>query len=218
MILLYAILVGLLAGLVRAWLTGRVLRFPELRLIWLAPAAYLPQYLAFQFAPTRRLVPDDLAAFILVGTQLLLLGFVWVNRQRPGFWLLGLGLVLNLLVIAVNGGFMPISPETVARLAPDAPQGAWSIGERLGSTKDIVLPAENIRLEWLSDRFLMGAGLRGNRVAFSLGDVSIAVGAFWLLWTVGSPVSKNTPSPLQTQGPGFALGSVQPEPEKEYGD
>jgi hypothetical protein len=217
-ILLYAVLAGLLAGLARAWLTRRNLRFPELRLLWLAPAAYLPQFLAFQYPPTRRLLPDDLAAFILVGTQLLLMVFVWANRHRPGVWLLGLGLALNLLVIVLNGGFMPISPGTVARLVPDAPPGAWVVGERLGSTKDIVLPAADIRLEWLSDRFLMVAGSSTNRVAFSIGDVMIALGAFWLLWTVGSPGPGKISKPLQLVETGISLGSVNSEREREYGD
>ncbi|HEX9618078.1 MAG TPA: DUF5317 family protein [Anaerolineales bacterium] len=218
MILLYAVLAGLLAGLVRARLTRRSLRFPGLRLLWLAPAAYLPQHLAFQFSPARRLLPDDLAAFILVGTQLLLLAFVWANRQQPGFWLLGLGLVLNLLVIALNGGFMPISPETVARLAPDAPPGTWQVGERLGSTKDIVLPAADIRFEWLSDRFLMTAGTSANRVAFSIGDVIIALGAFRLLWMLGSPGPGRTSESFQSPESRFSLGSLHSNREREYGD
>jgi hypothetical protein len=209
-ILLYAILIGLLAGLARAWLTGRDLHFPELGLLWLAPFAYLPQYLAFQYLPTRNLISDHLAAFILVETQLLLLGFVWVNRQRPGFVLLGLGLSLNLLVIAFNGGFMPISPETVARLAPDAPPGAWAIGERLGTTKDVVLPAAQIRLEWLSDRFLMSAGFSGNRVAFSIGDVLIALGTCWLFWSLGKRETVRT-APFNVPAKRFALGNWQPE-------
>jgi hypothetical protein len=91
-----------------------------LRLTWLAVLAFLPQWLAFYFSVTRRLIPDYLAVAALVGSQALFLVFAWFNRNQPGFWLLGLGLALNLLVITLNGGLMPISPETVAQLVPDA--------------------------------------------------------------------------------------------------
>jgi hypothetical protein len=214
-ILLYAILAGILAGLVRAWFARRDLSFPELRMLWLAPAAFLPQYLAFQFTATRGLFTDTLAAFILVETQLLLLGFVWVNRRKAGFWLLGLGLLLNLMVIAFNGGFMPISQETVARLAPQASPETWIVGERLGSTKDIVLPAASIHLEWLADRYVIAAGLTGNRVAFSLGDVLIALGAFWLFWSMGSLDPGKIYQPLRTPSLSFTLGGFQWERERE---
>jgi len=45
---------------------------------------------------------------------ILLLVFCWINRRVTGVWLLALGLTLNLLVIAANGGFMSISPQTAA--------------------------------------------------------------------------------------------------------
>lgn len=103
-----------------------------------------------------------------------------------GFWALGAGLALNLLVIALNGGWMPISPETVAQLASGASPAAWHIGERLGTTKDIVLPVAMMRLWWLSDRFALSVPPPFPwRVAFSLGDVLIGSGAFSLLWALG---------------------------------
>ncbi len=185
-ILLLAILAGLLAGQARAWCRRRHLSPPSLRLTWLAVLAFLPQGLAFYLPVTRRLFPDYLAAVALVSSQALFLIWVWLNRNQPGFWLLGLGLALNLLVIALNGGLMPISPETVAQLVPNAPPQAWQVGSRLGTGKDVVLPIEATWLWWLSDRFLLPAWFPG-RVAFSVGDVLIAFGAFWLLWTMGGP-------------------------------
>jgi hypothetical protein len=218
MILLYAIAAGLLAGLARAWITRRGLHFPEIRFFWVAPAAFLPQYLAFQFPATRRILDDDLAALILVGTQLILVGFVWVNRGLPGFWFLGLGLALNLLVIALNGGFMPISPEMVFRLAPEASPGSWQVGERLGSTKDIVLPAAGTHLEWLSDRFLLNWGSTTDRVAFSLGDVMIAFGAFWFFLNLSTPPRQIIFEPLKLPQLPVTQESFSANREQEYGD
>lgn len=190
-ILLLAVIVGLLAGLIRAWCRERRLSPLSLRLTWLALLAFLPQWFAFYLPITRRQLTSNWAAIALVSSQALLLVFAWFNRNQPGFRALSLGLVLNLLVIVLNGGLMPISPETVARLASDAPPQTWQVGGRLGTSKDVVLPIEAMRLWWLSDRFLLPAGFPG-RVAFSVGDVLIAAGAFWLLWAIGGSSPSST--------------------------
>ena len=185
MILLLAVVAGLLAGLARAWCGGRRWSSLSLRVIWLALLAFVPQWLAFYLPDTRYLIANGWTAIALISSQLLLLVFAWFNRRQPGFWMLGLGLTLNLLVIALNGGLMPISPETVARLSPHASPNSWQIGYRLGTGKDIVLTVETTRLWWLSDRFLLPDWFP-YRVAFSVGDTFIAAGAFWLLWMLGA--------------------------------
>jgi hypothetical protein len=184
MILLLAIAAGLLAGLARARYRNRHLKSPDLRLVWLVPIAFLPQWLAFNLPLTRRLATDNLAAAALVSSQALLLVFAWFNRIQPGFWALGTGLVLNLTAIALNGGFMPVSPEVVEKLLPDAPADAWQVGERVGW--NIVLSVTDTRLWWLSDHLLLPAWFPV-RKALSIGDVLIAVGAFWYLWALGGP-------------------------------
>jgi hypothetical protein len=86
--------------------------------------------------------------------------------------------------MTTNGGFMPISPQTASHLvSEDLLQDAQS-GSRFG-TKDILLRPEDTRFEWLTDRFLPPAWFP-YQVAFSLGDVFIAFGAFWLLAKPGS--------------------------------
>jgi hypothetical protein len=89
------------------------------------------------------------------------------------------GLVLNMAVIVVNGGFMPINPNTAERLVGAERMTSFEIGSRIGY-KDILLPATGTRLEWLADRFLPPVGFP-YQVAFSLGDIFIAFGAFWIL-------------------------------------
>ena len=182
MILLLAVVAGLLAGLARSRLGGNGhLRDLELRLVWLVPIAFLPQWLVFYWPATSHSTTDHLAAAVLVSTQLLLLLFAWFNRYRVGFWALGVGLALNLLVITLNGGLMPVSPETLAQL-PNVPPDSWEIGDRIGW--NIILQVSDTRLWWLSDHILMPAWFPV-RKALSLGDVLIAAGAFWLLWSLG---------------------------------
>jgi len=189
LILLLAVILGLLAGLTRAWITKRKFHIPELRLLWLVAAAFLLQALAFTIPSTRESIPDTWASAILVSTQAALLAFAWVNRKQPGFWALGVGLLLNFLVIVLNGGLMPISPETLIRRSPNAPSGSWQIGERLGVGKDRVFPDSDTNLWFLSDRFTTPAQIPYH-VAFSLGDIWIAIGAFLLLWSIGAPIKE----------------------------
>lgn len=184
MILLVAIVVGISATWMRARYTNTRLTIPELEWMWLVPIAFVPQWLAFYFQPTSTSISTTAASAGLITSQLLLLAFAWANRKVPGFWALGLGLGLNLLVIVLNGGLMPISPETVRELAPNAPSAARQAGERLGTTKDIVLPANATRLWWLSDRFVLPDWF-SYRVAFSIGDIFVGVGAILVLWRMG---------------------------------
>jgi hypothetical protein len=182
MILALAVLAGFVAALLRAGFNRQPLQPPALSAVWLVVIAFLPQWLAFHLAATARLIPDGLAAALLVLSQLFLLIFAWKNRGQAGVWLLGLGLALNLTVIIANGGLMPTFPEVVTGLAPGA-SGTWVVGERLWLSKDIVLPASVTWFPWLADRFLL-PGWFPWRAAFSLGDVFIAGGAFALLWSM----------------------------------
>ena len=185
MLLLLAVLAGVIAGMVRAWIGKRPYQTVRLRYLWIVLLAFIPQFLAFYLPSTRRIISTDLARIFLICSQLLLFLFILCNLRLPGMWVSGVGLGLNLLVIVLNGGLMPIYPETVLQLYPNASINQIQTGERLGSSKDIILNKEDAHFGWLGDRFLTPTFL-SSRYAFSLGDALISIGIFWTLWSMGS--------------------------------
>jgi len=189
-ILLLALALGLLIGVISARLQRRPYRAPSIQAVWLALIAFALQWVVAYFPRGRHLFPDWFGSLALLVSLLLLLLFAWWNRSLAGMGLLLGGLVLNLIVIAANGGWMPIRPETAAYLVGSSAASPLKAGQRFGP-KDIILPAEETRLEFLADRFLVPRWFPW-RVAFSLGDVLIALGVFWLL---ARPTVHETPRP-----------------------
>jgi hypothetical protein len=179
MILWLGLGIGLATGLGLSRLCGHPYRPPTLNHIWLVFVGFLPQFLAIYLGNIRVTIPDWLAALSIVTSQLVLLIFAWLNRQLAGMSILIVGLFFNMAVMIANGGFMPINPNTAERLIGAEKISSFEPGSRIGY-KDILLLAKETRLEWLADRFLPPVGFP-YQVAFSLGDVFIASGAFWML-------------------------------------
>ena len=179
MILWLGLGAGLVTGLGLSSWRGHPYRVPTLRYIWLVFLGFLPQFLAIYLGRTHVLIPDWLAAISILLSLLLLFIFAWFNRHLPGMSILMIGLVLNMIVMIMNGGFMPINPHTAEQLIGPERMASLEFGSRFGY-KDILLPLSETRLEWLADRFLLPNWLP-YQVAFSLGDVFIAFGAFWIL-------------------------------------
>jgi len=183
MILLIAVAVGLTAGFLRALVGKQPYRVYELKWPALVLAAFIPQYFVFFNPNTRTQLSGNLVSILLVSSLIILLAFSLLNIHKISFLPITLGFLLNFLVIMLNGGLMPISPDTVRKLLPGQ-DAQWVVGQRLGYGKDIILQPEMTRLWFLSDRFMLPDWLQ-YPVAFSLGDVLIATGVIWLLWSLG---------------------------------
>jgi len=180
-ILLTAIIAGTIAGWGYARWKGEAWQSPVFRATWLVALGFLPQLVAFYLPYTRKSFSDEAASWCLVSSQILLLIFAGLNIRLPGMSLLALGLTCNLIVILANGGFMPLTIDAASRLVNQTVLNRLVLGERVGSaSKDILLSDASMRLPWLADRFVPPQGVP-YRFAFSLGDIFIALGTFWLL-------------------------------------
>jgi hypothetical protein len=185
MILLVALAITLLVAFVRGGSLRNLADF-HLEWGWLAGLALAIQIGAVYWATGDSYLYLQRGA--LVVSSFLLLPVLWCNRRSPGLVLIGLGLALNLAVMVVNGGFMPITPEAVARIGHQHLIVHLDGVERMSGSKGIVLPREETALWVLSDILIIPPPFPVAS-AFSLGDVLVAVGAFIFLQRamVGTP-------------------------------
>jgi Family of unknown function (DUF5317) len=103
---------------------------------------------------------------------LMLVAFVAaLNRALPGAWLIALGSLLNTLVILANAG-MPIDPGALAASGKPAP----------GDGLHVILGPDT-RLSFLADVLLVPVI---NNI-YSLGDVVLAIGGFWMAFRLLKP-------------------------------
>jgi len=176
----FFVIVSLIVALLRG---GSILRLGQLHirhayLILLGLALQL-----FIFSPLGAGWEPWIGYLYLASLALLLLA-VALNRDLPGIRLLGLGLFLNLLVIAANGGLMPISLEAARRA------GLFDVIAALQATgrhRHMTLMDEGTQLWFLGDTIVLGYPLPSATV-FSAGDILVALGAFiFLQWAMLGP-------------------------------
>jgi hypothetical protein len=116
-------------------------------------------------------LPEGYSEFgvpMMLFSYVLLIVMVAMNRTKPGMWIAGLGVLANLLVIAVNGG-MPV----LAGAAEVASGFAITEPDLSGSYKHILLD-ETSRLTFFAD--VIPLRLAGIGEVISLGDIFLALG------------------------------------------
>ena len=143
----------------------------EIRSGWLAVIALLAQlvvvYVGFGDAAVLR-------RFIFPSTYVLLLAFVILNRQRIGFLVIGVGMLLNFLAIVSNGGLMPVTPANAEKAGMGYKIEGVELGEAIPRSKNVLLEESDTHLRWLSDRFTWISD--SPLAVFSVGDIVIAAG------------------------------------------
>lgn len=114
MVLLTALGAGLVFGLAYSRWQGIPYRPPELRANWLVFLAFLPQLIVL-YLPYR--VSDQISALCLLASLPIFRFHLGQSQRVPDED--PAPLALNFTVMAANGGFMPISPQTAGQLVSE---------------------------------------------------------------------------------------------------
>lgn len=143
-----------------------------LKWLWLPIAVFALQLAAIHlFAP---IAGGDALGPVLVATHLALLPFLLANRRLIGISILAAGLALNVLVMAANGGLMPVTPRDVERVGRHD-VAALEMNEHIAGTKNVLLERSDANLPVLSDVLFLDAP-QPLRKVISAGDIFIFAG------------------------------------------
>lgn len=165
MLLLYAVILGLVAGLLSGGNIAAV-GSAHIRLWPVALIGLFAQLLLFS-SPLAAVVGPWGPSLYVVSTVGVLMALV-VNLRQPGFWLIIVGALANFAVIVANGGQMPAAPEAWAAL-----NGVAAVPTTDFSNS--VLAGPHTVLAFLGDNFVLPRPLPLANV-FSIGDVLIGAG------------------------------------------
>lgn len=116
------------------------------------------------------------SAYLFLATLLFLFVVIGLNRRNPAIVLMGAGILLNFIVIAANGGKMPVSAEGLHRAGMDAYIEVLEGDDILTHQ----LADDETRLLFLADIFWFAPPYPRPKV-FSVGDVVLGIGTCWLL-------------------------------------
>ncbi|MDT8860392.1 DUF5317 domain-containing protein [Alkalihalobacillus sp. MEB130] len=100
--------------------------------------------------------------------------FLWVNRENKGFILLLIGVFLNFLVMAINGGRMPVSYEAAA-FALDP---YYTEILKNGLYAKHAMLTESTKLGFLGDVIPLTSPYYPKSQVISIGDILMNIGIF----------------------------------------
>lgn len=172
MILIVAAIVSIPIALIRG---GRLAALAdiEFRYGWLAFAALAIQ-IAVVYLPW---LGANAAIALLTLSHGLLIGLAFINRKLPGLSIVAAGLLVNVLAMIVNGGFMPVTPQALNQAGLGSLVSETAVGDQVLGPKDIILPRDQVRLWMLTDILAIGAPIN---TVLSIGDIFLAAGIFWM--------------------------------------
>ncbi len=191
MLLVYAVVIGIVVGLVTRGRIG-ALGAVHIRFWPVALAGLLFQALLFS-SPLAASVGNLGPSLYVLSTTLVLMSLV-VNLRQPGFWLIVVGAFLNLAAIVANGGYMPASVDAVVAL-----QGTAVLPTTAYTNSALATGLTN--LSFLGDIFVLPKPLPLANV-FSIGDLLIGVGGAWfVIATMHGRIAPTTRAALKRASP-----------------
>ncbi|TMB71172.1 MAG: hypothetical protein E6J43_00100 [Chloroflexi bacterium] len=107
-------------------------------------------------------------------SYVVLIFFAIVNLPRPGFLIIGVGLLLNFLPIVANGGLMPVTAVSLAKIDQLHRIDGRAEGDAIPRTKNVLKNKDDAKFYVLSDRLVFD-----NPVyvpILSIGDLVIGTG------------------------------------------
>lgn len=174
MILISIIAAGILIGLIRG---GRFRGLADLRLrrTWLPVALFTLQAVLVRSSLRELGWGLFVTPLVVTATYVALVGFLVVNRSRPGIKFALAGGLLNLAVITANGGYMPVTVEALERSGHQDRIIFHEDQAFVAGSRDVVLELDETRLWPLSEILGIPEGFPFAE-NFSVGDILIAVG------------------------------------------
>lgn len=165
----------------------------EIHKWYLIVSSFLLEFLAVYFSSKGyEVFSRNVFTIHLLSYSLLFIG-IYFNMSKNSFKLIMLGTFLNFLVIILNGGQMPVSPEGMIKAGLAEDLGALQAGEVL---THVVLTKDTV-LSFLADIFVLPKPYPRPKV-FSLGDVFMAVGVFMYIQEIMvKRIDKNPKNNLQ---------------------
>ena len=140
----------------------------KLHAVWLLLVALAIQ-VALEFVDFPEARVDDVGLGILLASYALIFGFCFMNRRTSGMIVIALGVGLNVLVIALNGG-MPTKDDVEGR-------NGREVRVPIERTVKHKPRTDDDRLPFLGDVITL-PGLPNQQ--FSVGDIVIGVGVVYL--------------------------------------
>lgn len=143
----------------------------KLKAKWIFPVLLAMQVIVF-FTQSKYEIIGAFSNYIFILIYVVGLIFLWMNRHHTGFMVIFIGVLMNFVVMALNGGRMPVSAEAASILDPYFIEALKS-----GLYGKHELITESTRFALLGDIIPLSAPYPKEQV-ISIGDVIMNIGVF----------------------------------------
>jgi hypothetical protein len=171
-ILIVAVIIGLIRG-------GKITNMMEIKIRypWLIFSSVMVEFGLLILMRNTTFITQPMVFAAVFIQYLLLCVFLWLNRHLPFIWLVGVGSLLNLLVIMVNKGSMPLS-NAAALLDSNSKDLQYLLN---GQFLTYHLINEKTKLWFLGDVIYIPPPFN---VFLSIGDIILFIGILLLIQSI----------------------------------